>query len=86
MQRITEKMLQQQVDHLNNLAGVPAEPYTDCQPNPNVFHLSHAYGGVALHRMCNTGTGVNDIFGYHMPKRELYGRIESFVAGYQSGC
>jgi len=46
------------------------------------FHLSHAYGGVCLHRMVNEGGGVTDIFGCgHVTKRDLANRMQAFIKG-----
>ena len=90
MDRITEKMLQQMVKVLNNQAGTPQEPYTKGSdgkytPNANCYHLDHAYGGVGLCQMCETGTGVRSIIGGHMPKRELYDRLRAFIDGIAVG-
>ncbi len=88
--RITNKDLEVQVQVLNRLFGYPNEPYSldkktnKHTPNPNVFHLSYAYGGVALHQMSSKvgSTGVSSIFNTgHIPKRELHIRITSYIAG-----
>jgi len=85
MNRITDKDLQAVVNRINRMAGMPLEPYAKVGDNYvaqiGCYHLSHAYGGVALHRMYNEGGGVSDIFGGHMPKRELYGKMHAFLAG-----
>lgn len=56
---------------------------------PNVYSISYAYGGAALHRNCGVDAageshGVHDVFGYHMPKRELYDRMQAFLRGIES--
>jgi uncharacterized membrane protein YqiK len=60
--RITDSMLNARVKRLNELTQSPAEPYSriDGKNVANIgnFHLSHAYGGVCLHRMYNDGGGV----------------------------
>ena len=88
MERITEKQLQGMVDRLNRLAGTPLTPYLRVDgksvPQAKCYHLDGAYGGVALHQMCDDGTGVHDIFGGHMPKRELYYRIHAFISGLEA--
>ena len=85
MTRITEKDLQAVCNRINRAMDMPLEPYAKVGDKYvaqiGCYHLSHAYGGVALHRMYNDGGGVSDIFGGHMPKRELYGKMHAFLAG-----
>jgi hypothetical protein len=85
MQRITEAHLQAKVDRLNRITGSPAEPYTDGKANVGNFHLSHAYGGVCLHRMYNDGGACTaPLIGGHVPKRELAGLLDAYIAGIES--
>ncbi len=94
--RITEKDLQLQCEELNNLFGYALECYTKApedpnalssgyRPNPNVFHLNHAYGGVSLQQMSSTPgcTGVSDVHGVYgrYTKRELYNLMRAYVHG-----
>lgn len=56
---------------------------------PNVYSISYAYGGAALHRNCDVdgvgeSHGISDVFGYHMPKRELYDRMQAFLRGIET--
>jgi len=56
---------------------------------PNIYSISYAYGGAALHRNCDVNGdgeshGVSDVFGYHMPKRELYDRMQAFLRGIEA--
>ena len=56
---------------------------------PNVYTISYAYGGAALHRNCDVNGdgeshGVHDVFGFHMPKRELYDRMQAFLRGIET--
>jgi hypothetical protein len=56
---------------------------------PNVYTISYAYGGAALHRNCDVNGdgeshGVSDVFGYHMPKRDLYERMQAFLRGIEA--
>lgn len=82
MQRITEAHLQAKIDRLNKITGSPAEPYTDGKANVGNFHLSHAYGGVCLHRMHNDGGAVSSPLSTgHVSKRELAGLLSAFIAG-----
>ena len=85
MQRITESHLQAKIDRLNRVTGSPAEPYTDGKANIGNYHLSHAYGGVCLHRMHNSGGAVSSPLSTgHVSKRELAGLLSSFIAGIES--
>jgi hypothetical protein len=85
MQRITETHLQAKIDRLNRVTGSPAEPYTDGKANIGNYHLSHAYGGVCLHRMHNSGGGVSSPLSTgHVSKRELAGLLSAFIAGIES--
>ena len=81
MQRITKSDLEHVVRAINSITDSPLEPYTDGKPNAHCYHLSGAYGGYGLHRMCSSGTGIHDILGGHMPKRELYERMQAFKYG-----
>ena len=89
MDRITNKKLDYQVELINKILGRALEPYSknengEYHPNPGCFHLSGAYGGVALHEMSHKPgcTGIIDVFGAgHMPKRELYDRMSAFIRG-----
>jgi len=86
MDRITEKKLQSMCDRLNRLTNSPDKPYIDGKAQIGNFHLSHAYGGVCLHRMHNSGGGVSDpLYCGHCPKRELYHRMYAFIQGIEFG-
>lgn len=62
------------------LAKGETRPYSR-RANIGNYHLSGAYGGVALHRMENSGGGVSDVLRVgHVPKRELYGLMQAFIA------
>tara|TARA_R110000868_G_scaffold225009_1_gene477188 strand:- start:3638 stop:3895 length:258 start_codon:yes stop_codon:yes gene_type:complete len=85
MQRITEAHLQAKIDRLNKITGSPAEPYTNGKANIGNFHLSHAYGGVCLHRMYNDGGGVSSPLSTgHVSKRELAGLLSAYIAGIEA--
>jgi hypothetical protein len=80
--RITEKQLQAIVDRLNRITGSPSAPYVGNVAQVGNYHLSHAYGGVCLHRMHNEGGGVSSPLSIgHIPKRELAGLLHAFIAG-----
>ena len=89
MNRITDKDLQGTVDYLNRLTDSPNTPYTrtgdKLQANIGNYHLSHAYGGVKLHRMVNEGGGVREpISTGYTTKRDLYNQMHAFIRGLES--
>lgn len=85
MERITQKDLQTLVDRINKATGNKLEPYDSskpgCNPNPNVYHLDWAYGGVCLIQMMDKGTGVRSILPGFGTKRELYDKMHAFLGG-----
>jgi hypothetical protein len=89
MNRITKKLLVSRIDTINSILGMPKSPYTRyVSPNDKLtanignFHLSQAYGGYCVHRMCNEKGGVSTpIWAGHIPAREAYERICAFIAG-----
>ena len=87
---ITLKNLQAVVDRINKATGSPVKPYTEVNDkliaNIGNYHLSSAYGGYKLHRMCTLGGGIRDISnsGY-MSKRALYDIMHAYLAGYEAG-
>ena len=94
MQRITDKQLDSLCEYLNKLTDSPLE-YSTREPQPdgstkfkaNIghYHISHAYGGVCLHRVVNEGGGINTpIISYHAPKRELYNAMQAFIRGLEA--
>lgn len=87
MQRITLTHLQAVIDRINRATGSPLQPYVKGDDGrhhaqPGCYHLSRAYGGYSLHRMCNEAGGVRDVFGCgHVPARDLANRMHAFLAG-----
>jgi len=86
MNRISKKLLQSRVETINCVLGMPDSPYTRTEDkftaNIGNFHLSQAYGGYCVHRMCNENGGVSTpIWSGHIPAREAYERICAFIAG-----
>jgi hypothetical protein len=85
--RITDKHLEHLVDRINEVTGSPRAAYTkdangNYKANIGNYHLSHAYGGVCLHRMHNEGGGVTTPLVYgHVPKRELYNALRAYLTG-----
>lgn len=93
MNRITEKMLEEQIDYLNKITGMPPVPYAlgyddRYHPQAGSYHLSHAYGGVCLHQMSMRPgcTGVTTpLYSAHEPKRDLFNRLQNFITGFEQG-
>ena len=86
MERITQKQLERLVDRINEATRSPMAPWTrdgdKLTANIGNYHLSGAYGGVALERMCNEGGDVSTVFFCgRIPKRDLYNRMSAFLAG-----
>ena len=90
--RITIEDLKRQCEILNRHFGYALEPYSTqiiettggehqmSRPNPDVFHISQAYGGVSIHQMAKHGTGVRDVLSIgHLPKREVWNRMNAYI-------
>jgi hypothetical protein len=84
MRRISKEDLKAQVDRLNELTGSPMTPYTNGKHNAGNFHLSGAYGGWALDRICASG-GSERIIGGYMSKRALLERLAAYISGIAAG-
>lgn len=87
MDRITDKNLDGLAATLNRITDSPMTAYTrgeDGKSRANIghYHISHAYGGVCLHRMCNEGGGVTTpLSSGHVRKRALYDAMHAYLAG-----
>lgn len=84
--RITRAHLDAKAQTINSMRGAPSEPYraTNGKAIANVgnYHISSAYGGYSLHRMCNESGGVSDVFHIgHVPARELADLMSAYTAG-----
>ena len=92
MNRITKKMLEEQIDYLNEITGMPPAPYAlgadgQYHPQAGCYHLSQSYGGVCLHQisMRQGCTGITTpLYQAHEPKRNLFNRLQAFIAGFKS--
>lgn len=81
MTRITIKMLENQVKHLNKERKQPTTYKTDGKINVGHYHIGQSYGGVALLQTANTKGGVRAISqNGHGPKRELYMFLSGMLA------
>jgi len=86
MNRITDANLLNLIQRLNNLTGNPENCYTKTdsgfKATKGSFHLSHAYGGVALMQMVNEGGGCSmPLMQGHTTKRDCYDQIYAFIKG-----
>lgn len=86
MHRITERDLEAVVERINRMLDKPLVPWSrrDGKLVANIgnYHISLAYGGAALHQTVSEGGGIRDVFSSgHIPKRELYYQMQSFITG-----
>lgn len=84
--RINQADLEAVVERINHATKQPLTSYItkDGQhlPQKGNYHLDYAYGGVALHQMCDDKSGaIRDIFHGHYKKSELYERMHSLLKG-----
>lgn len=82
---VTLKMLQAKINFINEKTGNPLEPYSKTESgfvaNIGNYHLSQAYGGVALSRMATDGGGVSmPTNSGHITKKELNHQLDGFIA------
>jgi hypothetical protein len=90
--RVTEAQLQAVATRINKITGSPLTPYAvnaegKHVPQPGNYHISHAYGGVCLHRMHSEGGGVSSPLSTgHIPKRELLALMFAFIEGLNQGA
>jgi hypothetical protein len=84
-QRITDTQLDSLCEYLNNITNSPTAPWANGRANVGNYHISHAYGGVCLHRHVNEGGGVNcPIVHGHVTKRELYNQMQAYLKGLEA--
>lgn len=89
--RITQKDLEILTKQLNEALGRPIESHSrgengQYKANIGNFHLSYAYGGVALEEMTSEGGGkVRTSPGGYGTKRELYQWMTAYLSGIQAG-
>lgn len=85
MERITEGMLDRQIDRINDLTGNAKAPYSKVDgkliPNVGNYHLSISLGSFKLEQMARGG-GVHSIL-YGSTKRGLYDQVRAFIYGLQ---
>lgn len=85
--RINQKDLENVATRINNMTDNPTESYTKdkngkYKANIGNYHIDHAYGGCALHKMATDGGGVHDVLrcGY-VTKKELYNLMQAYING-----
>lgn len=89
--RITDKHLDALCERLNELTLSPLQPWVAdetgrMRAQVGNFHISHAYGGVCLHRMSNENGGVSSVLTYgHIPRRELFEKMHIYILGFEAG-
>jgi len=87
MERITDKILNNLADRINEVTKNPITSYTKykngkMKSNVGNYYIDWAYGGVALYQMTNEVGGVADVFGSgYTTKRDLYNRLRAFLEG-----
>jgi hypothetical protein len=87
---ITIKQLQAKVDMINNITNAPSEAYTRLEDgslfaNEGHYHISQAYSGYMLQKICNSSGGVSCPCGLgHVTKKELSHQLNGFIAGLQT--
>ena len=82
MNRITDKDLNSLCDYLNTITNRPLKPWANGRANVRNYHISHAYGGVCLHRHVNEGGGITcPLSNGHGTKRELYNTMQAYISG-----
>lgn len=82
MDRITNKNLDGLCDVINRVTHSPEAPYIHGVAQIGNYHISHAYGGVCLHRMSNASGGVSHVLSCgHTTKRDLWNRMHAFLKG-----
>lgn len=85
--QIKIKGLQYKVDLINRLTSAPDEAYTRLDDgtlfaNEGHYHISQAYGGYMLQRICGSRGGVQCPCGQgHVTKKELNYQLDGFLAG-----
>ena len=84
---VTIKNLQAKVDMINSITNAPAEAYSRLDDgtlfaNEGHYHISQAYGGYMLQKICNSSGGVSCPCGHgHVTKNELNHQLNGFIAG-----
>ena len=82
MNRVTIAMLKYKIDCINKALGMPLTPYdrneSGMKANIGNYHLYQAYGSVGVHKICNEGGGIIQVFGLET-KRETYNNLCEYL-------
>ncbi len=83
--KTTTAQLEAITARINRITKSPLDAYKDGKAVPGNYHLDHAYGGVALHRMANESGGVSDILQCgHTTKGKLAELMFAFIRGLEA--
>ena len=83
--RVTEKDLKAVCARINAITGSPDKPYIDGVAQIGNYHVSGAYGGWELQRMCNKSGGITVVISGYQPKKDLYHQMHAFISGLNYG-
>ena len=90
MDRITQKMLENRVEHLNEITGNQVTPWIrnsdGLKSVPGVYVLDWAYGGVQLQQVESEGGAVSTIIHGFGTKRELFEKLGAYISGVQAAA
>lgn len=87
----TIKHLEAKVDMINRITNAPKTAYTRLDDgsliaNEGHYHISQAYGGYMLQKICNLSGGVSCPCGHgHVTKKELSHQLNGFICGFEAG-
>ncbi|BAQ94418.1 hypothetical protein [uncultured phage_MedDCM-OCT-S31-C1] len=82
MQRITYKNLDGCCEALNELLGLPLQPWKDGKGQAGCIHIDSGYGSVDVVQMSNEGGGVSSLSG-SCTKREAHAWLCAAIRGVQ---
>lgn len=85
MKRITVGQLESRVKYLNQITGQKEKTWENGKANIGTYYLDGAYSGYTVDQICNESGGVIELFSGHMPKKELYYRLNAYISGIQDG-
>jgi hypothetical protein len=86
-ERITAKNLEAIAERINKMTNSPTETYVKDAAGKYIaqignYHMSYAYGGAALMRICTNGGGCEDVLRIgHTSKRDMYQAMHAFISG-----
>ena len=84
---VSIKHLEYKIEIMNDLTGASKQAYTRLKDgtlfaNEGHYHISQAYGGYMLQKICNSSGGVSCPCGHgHVTKKELNHQLNGFIAG-----